>query len=320
MTVQGDTLTVLRSLPPESVQMVCTSPPYWQLRNYGDPRQYGLERHPKQWLARQRAVCREIRRVLRKDGVFWLNCGDSFGGGRGEPGKKSETLNSNICSVKEGWYQRKAIRDGAWLQPKQLLMLPARLAILLQNDRWILRNDIVWYKPNAMPESVSDRCSTKHEHLFLFAKSRKYTFRLDRIRVPYKPSSQERLLHPWNGETKRGYAGPGPQHHIGRYLGKTVEEAAKQPDANPGDVWDIPTQPFPECHYAVFPERLVERCVLAGSDEGDLVLDPYMGSGTVGVVAHRLNRRFLGIELSVEYCRMAAKRMRGRTLPLALGI
>jgi len=269
--IRGDTLTVLRGLPAGSVQCCLTSPPYYNLRDYQVSNQYGMERTPQRYLARMRAVCREVRRVLRDDGVFFLNIGDSFfGGGQGDYSKPGSKQRTNAGSMKKSGRPRP---DGAWLQPKQLLMIPERLAILLQNDGWILRNHIVWHKPNSMPESVTDRCSTKWEHLFLFSKKPRYKFRLDRITL---------------------------KHGV-----------------NPGDVWTIPTQPRREAHFATFPDALVERCLLAGSDPGDLVLDPFGGRGTTAIVAHRLNRRSLLIELNPEYAALAATNLRGLTMPIA---
>ena len=268
----GDTLDVLRTLPDESVSCCVTSPPYYGLRDYGNEGQYGLESSPAAYVENMRQVFAEVRRVLANDGTLWLNIGDSYSGGHsvtrpqtGIPGKKN------------------------------LLGIPWRTAFALQDDGWILRNAIVWAKPNAMPESVTDRLSTRHELLFMFSRSRKYWFDLDPIReTPKSPASGRKprsAVEPSNiGTGLTPHSGYRGTHAAGR---------------NPGDVWTIPTTPFPGAHFAVFPPEIPRRAILAGCRPGGTVLDPFSGSGTTGMVAGRLGRKYVGIDLSDDYLRLS---------------
>lgn len=248
----GDALDVATTLETGSVDCIVTSPPYFGLRDYGEPGQYGLEASPAEYVETMRALFSELRRVLADDGTLWLNLGDGYarGFGGGTPGPKSA---SNAGSH-EGRTSRRVPKGR---NPKDLLGIPWRTAFALQDDGWVLRNAIVWHKPNAMPESVVDTFSTKHEQLFLFSKSRKYHFSLDAVREPH--------------------------------------------GTNPGDVWSIPAQPFPGAHFATMPPTLAERCVLAGCKPGGITLDPFSGSGTTGLAAARHGRKYVGIDLNVEY-------------------
>jgi DNA modification methylase len=251
----GDSLAVLRTMPDESVHCVVTSPPYYGLRDYGEPGQYGLEPSPAAYVETMRAVFAEVRRVLAADGTLWLNLGDSYSStpswGRGS--------GSTLQGRKHDAVQMDASRNVFHgLAPKNLLGVPWRVALALQDDGWILRNAIVWDKPNAMPESATDRMSTTYELVFLFARSRSYWFDL----------------------------GAG---------------------ANPGDIWALPSQPFPEAHFAVMPAALAERCIVAGCRPGGTVLDPFCGSGTTGMVALKHGPRFVGIDLSAAYLDLALR-------------
>ena len=254
---QGDALGVLRRLPSDSIQCVVTSPPYWGLRDYSCGDQIGLEATLPQFLDRLRAVFGEVRRVLRQDGVFWLNIGDGYtSGNRGwrAPDKKNP---ARAMSVRPD--------TPSGLKPKDLMGIPWRLAFALQDDGWYLRADIVWHKPNAMPESVKDRPTRAHEYLFMFTKEEQYYY------------DQQAIIDP-NGRNCRS-------------------------------VWNINTQGFPGAHFATFPPKLIEPCIKSSTRPGDFVLDPFFGSGTVGVVASSLARRYVGIELHPEYVAMAAKRL-----------
>ena len=257
LIIQGDARVALPNLPDESVQCCVTSPPYWSLRDYGIPGQIGLEASIEEFLNRLVAVFSEVKRVLSKNGVLWLNIGDAYtSGDRGyrAPDKKNP--------VRAMTY-RPNTPEG--LKPKDLIGIPWRLALALQKDGWYLRSDIVWHKPNCMPESVKDRPTRAHEYVFLLSKSEQYFYDYESVREA-------------NGRNRRS-------------------------------VWSIATQPFREAHFATFPVTLVEPCILAGSRLGDFVLDPFFGSGTVGVVAQSLGRRFVGIELSPEYVHIANKRL-----------
>jgi len=260
MILQGDSLRILRSLPARSVQCIVTSPPYWGLRDYDITGQIGLEDTLPQYINRLVAVFNEAKRVLKDDGIFWLNIGDGYtSGNRGwrAPDKKNPARAMNV---------RPDTPEG--LKPKDLLGVPWRLAFALQQDGWYLRCDVVWNKPNAMPESVKDRPTRAHEYIFMLTKAEHYTY-------DYKAVMEQ------NGDKPR----------------------------NRRTVWDVNTQPFPEAHFATFPPALVRPCILAGTRPGDYVLDPFLGSGTVGVVCQETKRNFIGIELHPEYVLLAARRL-----------
>jgi site-specific DNA-methyltransferase (adenine-specific) len=255
---EGDALAVLQRLPSQSVQCVVTSPPYWGLRDYDIDDQVGLEPTLPQFLNRLTMTFREVRRVLKDDGVFWLNIGDGYTSGNRAwraPDKKNPARAMDV---------RPGTPNG--LKPKDLLGIPWRLAFALQDDGWYLRADIIWNKPNAMPESVKDRPTRSHEYMFMFSKSEKYFY------------DKAAILEP-NGRNRRS-------------------------------VWDIHTQPgFAGAHFATFPPRLIEPCIQASSAAGDIVLDPFFGSGTTGLVAESLGRRYVGIELNPAYVALAVRRL-----------
>ena len=288
----GDSLNVLRTMPDQSVDCCVTSPPYFGLRDYGTEGQYGLEASPAEYVETMRALFAEVRRVLADDGTLWLNIGDSYantsGGG---PTSSSSTLRGNGHvgggpKVKATTGAAVARRDG--LPSKNLLGIPWRVAFALQDDGWILRNDIIWSKPNAMPESVTDRLSTRHEHLFMFSKSTRYWFDLDPIREPHVSTPDREGGNALRGQKAMRPVGP----NSGAY---------SEGGRNPGDVWTIATQPFPGAHFAVMPAELARRAVVAGCKPGGVVLDPFSGSGTTGLVAQRNGRKYVGIDLSAEY-------------------
>lgn len=283
--IQGDALAVLKRLPDACVQCVVTSPPYFGLRDYGVVGQIGLEASPQEYIAALVAVCREVRRVLKPDGVFWCNIGDSYaGGGRGAGGKQ-EYLQQILGP-------RQLVSNG--FKPKDLMMIPARIAIALQADGWYLRSDSVWFKPNCLPESVEDHPTKSHEYVFLLAKNERYYYDADAIAEPTQYGA--------NGSSfTRGKTG----HHDNQ--GKSTYDF--KPTRNKRSVWQVNTQPFPEAHFAVMPQKLVEPCILAGSRPGDIILDPFFGAGTVGLVARKLSRNYIGIELNAEYIALAQKRI-----------
>lgn len=353
----GDAATVLATLPAESVQSCVTSPPYFGLRDYGVDGQLGAESSPVEYVANLVAVFDEVRRVLAKDGTLWLNLGDSYSGSWGNQGRKAErgeqrAINGPMIQpVRDGRYGDTEASGTGKIRPgappaKNLLGVPWRVAFALQDAGWVLRNDIIWAKPNGMPESVTDRLSTKHEHVFLFAKSPRYYFDLDAIRRPLAESSLARLAqnveaqagsdrvpgktngpmkavsHVFacesnsSGGLKRATAGkhgaegdtpPGSRPQTNK--GATGERHMLHGNggSNPGDVWTIPTQPFSAAHFATMPPALAERCILAGSREGDTILDPFSGSGTTGYAATRNGRRYVGIDLNPAYHDLALK-------------
>jgi DNA modification methylase len=301
----GDALATLRQLPDESVNCAVTSPPYFGLRDYGEPGQYGLEATPTAYVETMRAVFAEVRRVLAPDGTLWLNLGDTYAG-KGNAGAsvgmtrradRAELIPKRVNTTAEAPY-------------KSLLMIPERVAWALVDDGWTLRNRIVWHKPSAMPESVTDRLSTRHEALFLFAKSAKYHFDLDAIREPHSMEQRRRTAtHNYNPPSSQ------PEHRGLHRVRPDKNYDGHPAGRNPGDVWTIPAVPFPDAHFAVFPPALAERCVLAGCRPGGVVLDPFCGSGTTGMVALRHGRRFVGIDLSAKYLDLA---LRTRLAQIAL--
>lgn len=290
----GDCLEVLRTMPAQSVHCCITSPPYFGLRDYGVDGQIGLEQTPAEFVAKLVEVFREVRRALRDDGTLWLNLGDSYandgkwGGSSG--GKHASALYGNTG------IGRAKVQTG--LKPKDLIGIPWRVAFALQDDGWYLRQDIIWHKPNPMPESVRDRCTKAHEYLFLLSKSERYYFDADAIKEPAV------------------YGGTQPSAKRGEFNGKTSAIAGREafravvPTRNRRSVWTVATQPFRGAHFATFPPTLIEPCVLAGCPVGGVVLDPFGGAGTTGVVAKQQGRSAVLIELNPEYARMASKRIR----------
>jgi DNA modification methylase len=275
----GDALAVLSSLPSGSVNCCVTSPPYFGLRDYGVEGQYGLEPSPAEYVETMRAVFAEVRRVLADDGTLWLNIGDSYSA------KRTYQVDQTKVQASGKWQPYDTLDDRP---AKNLLMIPARVALALQDDGWILRNDVIWAKPNGMPESVTDRLSTKHEHLFMFAKRARYWFDLDPIREEHQ---HPHMAHVSRARPDRGFVGQPDVSRAG------LHEAGR----NPGDVWTIPTQPYPDAHFAVMPQTLASRCIQAGCKPHGVVLDPFSGSGTTGLAAARHGRRYVGIDLSAAY-------------------
>jgi DNA modification methylase len=307
---QGDALTVLRTLPDGIAQTCVTSPPYWGLRDYGATGQLGLEPTPEQYVGNMVEVFREVRRVLRDDGTLWLNLGDSYVSTA--PGTRNAPMPKGSLTNADQWANVRPLTPTG-LKPKDLVGIPWHVAFALQADGWWLRSDIVWAKPNPMPESVMDRPSRAHEYVFLLAKSERYFYDADAIR---EPLSAKTLTTFGTGRHSKGTDALGKiaSHN----WTESVPERRPRLDGNGGyaganrrDVWTVATQCFAEAHFATFPEALVTPCVLAGSRPGDLVLDPFAGSGTTGVVALRHGRRFVGVELSPAYCAMARRRIAG---------
>jgi len=311
----GDVTDVLRALPDESVNCVVTSPPYWGLRDYGVEGQLGLEATPEAYIERMVAVFRDVRRVLRKDGTCWLNIGDSYAAARGGTYQPAETLaggrhgktvnGEKVNRGRSDGYSPSRNASAFGLKHKDLVGIPWMLAFALRADGWWLRQDIIWAKPNPMPESVTDRCTKAHEYLFLLTKSATYHYDADAVREDAKYAGKVVTL----GEKSlsKGQANGANIAASGNGLRDSVVVAAGR---NKRSVWTIATQPYPEAHFATFPEALVEPCVLAGCPEGGIVLDPFLGSGTTALVAKRLGRRAIGIDLNPEYLALAVKRCR----------
>lgn len=267
--LNADCREALQELPSSSVHCCVTSPPYYGLRDYGVDGQTGTEDTLEGFVSTLVSVFAEVHRVLRDDGTLWLNLGDGYA---------------------------KNKRDGA--KPKDLLGVPWRVAFALRDFGWYLRSEVIWHKPNAVPESVKDRCTKSHETLFLLTKSPKYQYDYAAI---MEPAKWER----WGDQTEKK-THPGAAGHLG---GKTVGQLPVRDKKNKRSVWSIPTRGYSGAHFAVFPERLVEPCILAGCPLGGVVLDPFAGAGTSGVVALRHARKFIGIEINPEYCEMANARL-----------
>jgi DNA modification methylase len=333
--LQGDCRDVLRTLPAGSVQCVVTSPPYWGLRDYGVAGQLGLEASMAEHIAVIVDVFNEVRRVLRDDGTVWLNYGDCY----------ATTPNGrSAADTKAAGNDDRTFRDkpfstiGGYLKPKDLCMIPNRVAIALQEAGWWVRSEIIWGKPNPMPESVTDRPATAHEKMFLLSKSARYFYDADAVRMQMAASSGPRLAQ--DIESQQGSARAHGGYKVMKAVGKRVPQGkaltSPRNDGNtwnenngrgfiptqdgrnlrnyepaPFDVWHIATQPFSEAHFATFPPNLVVPCILAGSPEGGTVLDIFGGSGTVGLVADRLNRNAILIELNPEYIGIARRRIEG---------
>jgi DNA modification methylase len=326
----GDTASILKTIPSECVHCVITSPPYWGLRDYGVSAQIGLEDTLEEYVEKITEVFNEIKRVLKKNGTVWLNLGDSYAGsghGYGSEIKGKQKTNRGALFMA----QMRPFEIPEGLKVKDLVGIPWRIAFALQANGWYLRSDIIWHKPNPMPESVKDRPTKSHEYLFFLTKTSKYYYDIDAIREPhhwidhrlnrmeqYRKKVQSATLNSAttsksNQSVMRQSSGNG--NESGRWRGRkkgtgTNRESVNHPlGRNKRTVWTVPTQPFKEAHFATFPEKLVEPCLLAGCPPNGLVLDPFCGSGTTGVVALRHHRNFIGIELNPKYVEMAEKRI-----------
>ncbi len=362
----GSALDVLRTLPDCSVQCCLSSPPYWGLRDYGHAEQIGLEPTPDAFVAALVAVFREVRRVLKDDGVCWVNLGDSYcnsdkwGGGGANTGEHTRGVDGEIPSwtaVRRRWLKLDNVK------PKDLIGIPWRVAFALQADGWYLRSDVIWAKPNPMPESVTDRPTKAHEYVFLLTKSAQYWYDADAIREKYAPSTLKQFETPYEGEATKDYKANGVQNpsaikkritdkqarhgsrrndgfngrwdkSVEEYAGKHAEsdpqaagrrmlasvKAARDAGAdhdnpfggaNARTVWHIPTEASPYEHFAVMPRALARKCIVSGCPKDGVVLDPFAGVCTTGVVALEEGRSFVGIELNEKYHAMGMERLRG---------
>lgn len=401
---KGNSLDVLKKMPDKSVNCCITSPPYWALRNYGCKGQLGLEKTPDEYITKMIDVFREVKRVLVEDGTLWLNIGDTYYGGKGNNGasiaysSKNKALNQSAIIGTIPGTARPNDLPIIGLKPKDLIGIPWMLAFALRADGWYLRQDIIWSKPNPMPESCNDRCTKSHEYIFLLSKSKHYYFDALSIATPYKDKTlttfgietkgygdgsrliasenwakdvkvrkpkewmstgmfknatkfngknagkrrqaefkifseldtsrndhgsyhkerQKKGRNPRIGiDTKGGNQGIGDipmaiherglKGHSGNY--DADNKIIGTGKANKRSVWTVPTEPFKEAHYATFPQRLIADCIRAGCPEDGIILDPFMGAGTTALVARKLNRNYVGIELNPEYIQLAKKRL-----------
>jgi len=310
----GDALEELKKLPDESIDMCITSPPYWGLRDYGYEGQMGLEPTFQEFIQKLCEVFDEVKRVLKPGGTCFVNLGDSYAGTR-QMGTSGNGTGSTTLSGPQATYKNdkgngyNKLSNGE-LKEKSLAQIPSRFALAMTDRGWILRNTIIWHKKNAMPSSVLDRFSNKYEQVFFFVKSKKYYFDVDSIRIPYELDEKRP-----NGITRERefgydskYTGPNAEA-IGtrRPAGSDYERNSK--GKNPGDVWTLVSEPFPEAHFATFPTKLLIQPIKAGCPERGIVLDPFLGSGTTALAAKRLGRNYIGIEKNPEYVKMAEKRL-----------
>ena len=313
LILTGDVLTKLRRISSSSVHCIVTSPPYWGLRDYGVKGQLGLEGTPEAYIEKLVDVFRELRRVLRADGTLWLNMGDGYASsGSGGP-------HSGLKELAQKWDPRKKLRRSNRAQDeivypkkrvprgfktKDLIGMPWRLALALQADGWYLRTDIIWHKPNPMPESVRDRPTRSHEYIFLLTKNGRYFY------------DHKAVMEPVSGNSHARGKGVNPKARTSGAAGRVKQNASFSAAVaglvdkrNRRTVWTVNTKCFRGAHFATFPPKLIEPCIAAGCPPRGLVLDPFAGAGTTGVVAVSQGKRFVGIELNPEYARMARKRL-----------
>lgn len=292
----GDALEQLRGLEAESAYTCVTSPPYYNLRDYGTPGQIGMEATPEEYIEKLVEIFREVRRVLRPDGTLWVNMGDSYAtrSGNNPPGNTR-----NRCGHTEK-------RTPKGYKYKDLMGIPWMLAFALRADGWYLRQDIIWSKPNCMPEAVVDRCTKSHEYIFLLSKFPRYYFDAAALREPCASRKGNAKTFRGGGAYTGGRSFQNSAQVKRTSHGNTENRTGTR---NKRDVWAVATSGFKGAHFAVFPERLIEPCILAGCPEGGTVLDPFAGSGTTGVVAKRLRRNFIGVEINEDYREMAEKRI-----------
>lgn len=328
---QGDCREVMAGMEPESVNCVVTSPPYWGLRDYGVHGQLGLEKTPDAYVASMVDVFRAVRRVLRPEGTLWLNLGDSYAAARGGTHQPAETLaggrhgktvdGERVNRGRVDSYSPSRNAGAIGLKHKDLVGIPWRVAFALQADGWYLRMDVIWSKPNPMPESVTDRPTKAHEYVFLLAKSERYYYDAASVAeattTDRDPSRKANAYGTGRDAPKRR-----PSVERGGFSGKTEAMPGRNAframteTRNLRSVWTVSTAPYPGAHFAVFPERLVEPPIKSGCPEGGVVLDPFAGSGTVGRVANRLSRRAVLIDLNAEYIQQQFSR--NRAVPLGL--
>lgn len=296
--LNGDSLEQLKTLPDQSVNCCVTSPPYWGLRDYGVDGQVGLEETPEDFINNLVLIFREVKRVLRDDGTLWLNIGDSYAtsspGSGGGHAKEKRTGNMPN--------RKRSLFDGSNLKfnckQKDLVGIPWMLAFALRSDGWYLRQDIIWSKPNPMPESVKDRCTKSHEYIFLLSKSKKYFYDSESIKtesISKDSSNRDRDNTKLNNTPGRS-----------KMKGLKTNHYEK---SNKRSVWNVATKPYKDAHFATYPETLIVDCIKAGCPEDGIVLDPFMGAGTTAVVAKKLHRNYIGTELNEEYIKIAEQRL-----------
>ena len=327
----GGCLDILKQMPDESVDCVVTSPPYWGLRDYSTDGQIGLEPTIQEYINVMTEIFGEVRRVLKRDGTLWLNMGDSYATAQASGDKKfnNEEFNKNRPSRERILTPAKQRPD--FLKNKDLIGMPWRVAFALQDDGWYLRSDIIWHKPNPMPESVTDRPTKSHEYIFLMSKSSQYFYDAEAIMEPVSKNTHLRI-----SQNVAAQVGSDRAHAGGKINGnmKAVIRTPKQQEPGKGirnndsfnnatclpvlernkrTVWTIPTQGYSEAHFATYPVNLIYPCIKAGCRPGGIVMDPFIGSGTTAIVAEKLNRRWIGIEINADYIKIAKERIKKET-------
>ena len=295
--LNGDCIEMMRTLPDQSVNCCVTSPPYFGLRDYGHDGQIGLEETPEAFVQKMVEVFSEVKRVLRDDGTLWLNLGDSYSGrGKGPAGNLGATHNERHLEHKHS----AIVPEG--LKPKDLIGIPWRVAFALQADGWYLRQDIIWHKPNPMPESVTDRCTKAHEYIFLLSKSAKYFYDIKSVMEPVASGTVARLSQPTISQQVGSDRVPGKTNGNMKAVGSTETR-------NRRSVWTVTTKPYSGAHFATYPPELIRPCILAGCPKGGVVLDPFGGSGTTAAVAMEEGRGAILCELNPEYIPLINKRL-----------
>lgn len=302
----GDCIQSMSKLPDNSIHCCVTSPPYFGLRDYGHDGQIGQEPTPDDFVAKMVEVFEQVRRILRPDGTLWLNLGDSYNGA-----SSNKSGSNGFNDGRTNRSKRLSVGGCKDLKPKDLIGIPWMVAFALRQAGWYLRQDIIWHKPNPMPESVQDRCTKAHEYIFLLSKSDSYYYDIDAIREPWKqnPSDIKRAM-----EKHPGYAAKHDEGYNGDVRGQPVGDPTK--GRNKRSVWTISTKPYKGAHFATFPRDLIEPCILAGCPVGGVVLDPFGGSGTTAEVSLKHRRKSILCELNPEYIKLIHQRMNGLQINL----
>lgn len=339
--LEGDVMKRLRELPDKSVNCVITSPPYYGLRDYGHKDQLGFEKTSDHFIRKMVKIFREVRRVLKNNGTLWINIGDSYCASTSASKNQSSSTLQGSKRRQIDALKRLNKKPSGKIKPKDMMCIPWKLGLALQADGWWLRQDIIWNKPNPMPESVGDRCTKAHEYILLLSKSKKYYFDAFAISTPvsektistygyvsgkakadgsgliqseaWAKSVKLRKPKVWTGESVKGYdhreqGDKKLRNHSGNFDAEGNMIGGGR--ANKRSVWTIATKPYKQAHFATFPEKLVEDCIKAGCPENGIVLDPFIGAGTTALVARKLNRNFIGIELVPKYVKMAVARLK----------